>query len=298
MRDYWVTQYILQFAGWLYIAVVLIAVGLALLIPKRPNRKAIAGLVVLAILISPLVISYQQAWTARAKFRSEQAVAQALFQEHCKTAGEKIYKTVDNVEGIYLINTRKPLDTMDQFDPNDPAGDGAAGEGYLQSFLMGHDPSNEYPFTLSYENRQGAFQYVEISDAPTGSVIRYTDARPTFNGLPGKGQILAGEHLPTREARFGVEWTDLSTPEDRKHWIAGSRIRILDLHTQEILAERVGFVVDLGLGDKRGGRQPWIFARDNACPEFPKLHGRYPEAWGLTRNFVERVLHPREVPNA
>jgi hypothetical protein len=80
-------------------------------------------------------------------------------------------------------------------------------------------------------------------------------------------------------------------------WIAGSRIAIFNMKTNELMAERIGFIFDAGLGEKGGGRQPWSFAAHTACPEFPELHGRYPHRWGLTRNFAERVLKPTKEGN-
>jgi hypothetical protein len=91
-----------------------------------------------------------------------------------------------------------------------------------------------------------------------------------------------------------VTYDDISTREERDYWIAGSLLKVIDLQTNEVMAERIGYMMDRGQGNTGGGRSPWLFAADNACPVFG------PEKVGLsrsfhqpsqTRNFVEQVLH-------
>ncbi len=53
----------------------------------------------------------------RDKAVSRYQTAKALFDEKCKTAGEKIYRTVDNVEGITLLRVPKPYRNAYAYDP-------------------------------------------------------------------------------------------------------------------------------------------------------------------------------------
>lgn len=86
------------------------------------------------------------------------------------------------------------------------------------------------------------------------------------------------------QPRYGVTFDDISTKEERDHWIAGSSLRIIDTNTNEVIAERIGYMVDFAQGATPGGRQPWTFAKKNvgwSCPAFQEYGAR---------RFVEKVL--------
>ena len=90
--------------------------------------------------------------------------------------------------------------------------------------------------------------------------------------------------------RYGITYDDISTPEERQHWIAGSSLKVIDLQTNEVIAERIGYMVDFAQGATPGGRQPWTFARKNkgwSCPELRI------QSYGA-RRFVEKVLLIRD----
>ena len=57
--------------------------------------------------------------------------------------------------------------------------------------------------------------------------------------------------------------------KDREHWVAGGSLKVIDLHTKEIVAERVGYMIDQAQGIQAGGRSPWASAQQDACPPFP-----------------------------
>ena len=94
--------------------------------------------------------------------------------------------------------------------------------------------------------------------------------------------------------RYGVTYDDISTQEEREYWIAGSSLRVIDLQTNHIIAERIGYMMDQGQGNTSGGRSPWLLAADNACPKFGPENVEVPRSFHQprqTRNFVEKVLH-------
>ncbi|MBK7022991.1 MAG: hypothetical protein IPH41_05590 [Sulfuritalea sp.] len=77
-------------------------------------------------------------------------------------------------------------------------------------------------------------------------------------------------------------------------WIAGSSLKVIDLRTNEVMAERIGYMMDRGQGNTSGGRSPWLLAADNACPKFGPEKVGAPRSFHQprqTRNFVEKVLH-------
>ena len=91
--------------------------------------------------------------------------------------------------------------------------------------------------------------------------------------------------------RYGVTYDDISTREERELWIAGSSLKVIDLQTNEVIAERIGYMVDWGQGSQVGGRSPWLLAANNVCPEYPFGRGSSSQAFQTT-GFVEKVLKP------
>lgn len=91
--------------------------------------------------------------------------------------------------------------------------------------------------------------------------------------------------------RYGVTYDDISTREERDFWIAGSSLKVIDLQTKEVMAERIGYMMDRGQGNTNSGRSPWLFAADNACPPFGSRYGAAAQT-NQTEKFVESVLKP------
>lgn len=233
------------------------------------------------------------------------AKAQAMFAERCKTAGEKIYRTVDNVEGIYLMKLRPTQNFGGQFDLDDKYGRDVTGDGYIKSFLR-----EVIAFETTSANRVGSpskpigYMYVEADDPVDGKRYRYTgsvkDVTHTSSVLTGgdgktkfvsKEIVLGRTPVDERMSRYGVTYEDISTHEEREHWIAGGVLKVIDLQTSEVIAERVGYMMDPGQGSMAGGRVPWLLATSHACPAFPGAHSV--AQIGQTDRFVEKVLKPK-----
>ncbi|MBC5767323.1 hypothetical protein [Ramlibacter albus] len=292
MGDYWLTQFALEALGWFFIGAFGLALLLATWLPKGVKAKLIAVAVLLGVTAVPVVNQYreyQRAQAAAAAYKARLQAARALLAQRCAQAGEKIYKTVQGARGVFLTNLR-PFDDMSRpTEALDPAGDGSTGPAYITTFFAGRSQENSWSTTG--RNRIGAYEFVE-TQADDGEIVRYSDERKNLAEEDLFFEKLSSTRVPRRSARFGIEWSNISTPDDKQLWIAGNRIRVMDLDTQEVIAERVAYVMDQGQGSTSGERSPWSFALYNACPELPKLHGRYPQNYGLTRNFVEKVLKP------
>ena len=243
------------------------------------------------------------ACTARPHVASEQARrADALFKMHCATAGETIKRTVSDIEGILLLKGR-PAKTnySDQFLMDDPYGSDLGGEGYIESFLKArHEPGRRYAALLKSppapdQNESIGYDYVDMADPVAGVRYRYT----AYVDQPGKTDpkfalnyfpvILQKMPATGQMPRYGVTYEDISTHEDRLHWIAGSSLKVIDLKTNEVVAERIGYMIDRGRGVTAGGRSPWLLAARMACPAFP---GQHANQSGQAARFVEKVLAP------
>ena len=239
--------------------------------------------------------------------RARLATAEAMFAERCKKSGEFIHRTAENVEGVFLMKLRpNEINYGDQFKMDDPYGRDLGGDGYILSFLNGFFEANvkrpDVPAKVVHPHV--AYRYVEALDPKDGKRYRYTgsikevthttsvlmggDGKTTFKT---KDFVLDKIPAPGAMPRYGVTYDDISTREEREHWIAGSSLKVIDLTANEVMAERIGYMMDRGQGDKGTGRSPWLFAADNACPEFAPRHGSTAQPL-QTENFVEKTLKP------
>ena len=249
--------------------------------------------------------------------RARLAKAEGMFAERCKKSGEFIYRTADNVEGVFLMKIRpNDINYGDQYKLDDPYGRDLGGDGYILNFLRGFE-TRQAQFAPGSPSRFG-YHYVEALDPKDGKRYRYTGSRkavgkqdattpntkvelqrnPNYD-LNIYAFVLDKVPAPGATPRYGVTYDDISTREERDYWIAGSSLKVIDLQTNEVMAERIGYMVDRGQGDRGGGRSPWLFAADHACPTFqrnpnlPIQPGRGASAQlHQTEDFVELILKP------
>ena len=216
--------------------------------PKRNAGKILAGSLTAAAILMLFVwiipkqfgpskeeIQAQEEWDRKYK------EAEAVFNEQCKTAGEKIYRTVDNVEGIMLLkvipddNVARDTQTRDPMWA-DAALNAGTGEGFISHFLT--------PM-----NKKG-YAYVDVLQPDQSNIIRYT----------GESRPFTQFRNPRHPARYAVTFEHDINPELRRHWVAGATIRIIDRQTDEVIAEKITYAFEKGLGGTGGARMPWLFA--------------------------------------
>lgn len=298
--------------GIFYWAVALAAAAFALWLPKRWLIKLSFAALVLAGFIYPVAIHVRDRERATQAHRAKLDEAMALFAERCKTSGEKITRTVENVEGVVWMKWRdEGTNRNDQFKLDDPYGKDCEGEYCLVRLLRvtrGVDRSPE-----DAKKHRGVYRYVESVDPKDGRWYRYFGAmklpstwsaeqiakhiREKGEGPPASSYRVDFEREPITKpsARFGITWDDISTRQDREHWIAGGSLRVVDLQSNEIIAETIGFMVDRGLGTTAGFASPWFEAQQTACPLFadsPHSGRRYRRDENF--QFVVRVLRPNK----
>jgi hypothetical protein len=207
--------------------------------------------------------------------------AWAYFKNKCDTeAGEKIYKTFSGVKSVLIVKPLPPAtekDLFDQFWMGDPYSDAT--------------PWNERDIskadnllrTMNLFGMQSiGFEFVEIQrNADRNRTIETISPSPTdvFRNTTSVSS--------QRASRFGVSWEDTSTQEDRKYWVAGSRLRVIDLTDNNVVAERVGFFIEAGFGSTAGQRRPWLTSRgrNTTCPQL--VNGTFED-----RLFILKVLNP------
>ncbi|WP_295636737.1 hypothetical protein [uncultured Methylibium sp.] len=297
---------VLTSIGVVYWLLAAIAVVIALAQPKTTGGKAWATGIVLVVFGAMPVSGMWQQHKAHSRWKE----AMALFEQRCKSAGERITRTVENVEGVVWMKWREPGPNLDdQFKLDDPYGQDCWGEGCLIELVRvtrGVQFSPE-----GAKQHQGAYAFVETIDPKDGRWYRYFGAMKlppswTAEGVaklkreegkdpPSFSYRVSFEREPIDKptARYGITWDDISTREDREHWIAGGSLKAIDLSNNEVIAERRGYMVDRGQGAGRQGsfRSPWGFAAEVACP--PKLDaGGKRTQVGFTARFANKVLQP------
>jgi hypothetical protein len=262
----------------------------------------------LRVLIAGLVLgSLIAIWATRAGSSSNrQAKAMAMLEERCKISGEKIYKPVNDVDGFQLLKVRpSSINFDDQFRLDDPYGRDFGGDAYIQSFLRGTYQTENRDIPKDGPPRLG-YLYVEVHNPVDGQRYRYTGRveeawQADKSYLRGHMRFVVSKAVSDGPPpRYGVTHDDISTQEEREYWIAGSSLKVIDLRTNEVIAERIGYMVDAAQGRRGGGRSPWLFAADYACPSFlgkykvrPGSSGpAFPSQLYQTLDFVEKVLKP------
>lgn len=257
---------------------------------SRKISKVKPGLWMVALLSFALVAC---AGTQKSQLDARLAKAQDLFSQHCKDAGEKIYRTVDGVDGVYILKLRPEMNLGNQFAMDDPYGNDLVGDGYIKGFLQ------ERMMVASKKDSPSAkfYSYVEAIDSKDGKRYRFKGywEEPWLRDKSySKGYMMFSMSKTLAQGdppRYGVTYDDISTPEDREYWIAGSSLKIIDVQTNEVIAERRGYMMDQGQGNNSGGRAPWLYAARNACPAFSGSHSTGDQI-GQAQRFVKKVLKP------
>jgi len=170
------------------------------------------------------------------------------FDHLCKTeAGEFIYKTAENVDGLYMMRLREPTD----------------------DYLLEHLYALEDPYGVAVGVRNspeeyfvqpsiGKYQFLE-TPLPQGSrekeSAKYRWYYRDENAHPGRDYqtaingrfvrvpyIVAEKETQSLNSKYGVTWRGITRPHDRELGIAGGELIILGLQTNEVLAVRRSFV--------------------------------------------------------
>jgi hypothetical protein len=222
-----------------------------------------------------------------------------LFNQRCKTAGERIYRSVENVDGIVWMKWRSMGTNKGQFTLDDPYGKDCSGDDCIKRLLRVTKGAELNPEDAT-EHARG-YRFVETIDPGDGQRYRYigviksvatrtTDEVEQYKrnsggrdpGLNVYGFALQRDPITSFTARFGIAWDDLSAQEDREHWIAGGALKAIDLQTNGVIAERIGYLIDSGQGSTAGFRDPWGWAQAYG----PRCPGTAERTW----NFSTRVL--------
>ncbi len=160
------------------------------------------------------------------------------FEHLCRTeAGEFIYKTVENVEGLYMMRPRDEMtyEYNHLYAMEDPYGHWNVEatepeilfvKPSLYSFLETPVMSRTIP-----ESKRDTMHPSLFTKSDKGS--KY----PRYFGYDGNDRrTMQRLYSPSLKARHGYLWRGIGRPNDRELGIAGSEMILLDLQSNEVLA--------------------------------------------------------------
>jgi uncharacterized protein DUF4124 len=208
--------------------------------------------------------------------------------KECKGAGEKIYKTATNVEGIFL---NRPLTDPDsprrQFKNNILH---QKSTGSINSAYVSPRTGRLYRQFEYYDKRKKAYSTLKITSISKGK--RIADVKTSITG--------ASEP----QSRFEVSYEHLTTKEDHSQGLYGDRTWIVDRETGDLMAERIVYYFTVqnatamkdGTGLRRPGKyskyeksKPYFFPCKNYVPRITRFEEEHPVD---EYEFVSRVLEP------
>lgn len=248
----------------------------------------------------------------REEYQAKIKEAKKVFDDRCKNvAGAKIYNTVPEVEGVLLMKVRPVATNLQLSDPMWPGaafGNEDRGDSYLRSFL-GYEngrvtKTRGYINTDRHPDSLPGYRWVEVIDPKDGQRYRYTGSvkavrkqdttayhvRLAMSKDPNYDLNVYEWSLdktlsPSRTPpRYAVTFEDHVIPEERALWLASSTIKVLDLKTDEVLAEWTRYAMSYIHLPRVAA--PWLNA--SICPSVPGASGQN------TRQFVDQILMPKK----
>ena len=222
----------------------------------------------------------------------------AVFDERCKNAGETIYQTVQDVEGITLLkvwgdspnnNAHTKMTKQWEF-----AGlpDEMGEEGYIESFLywwvasyMDNDVfvSSYHPLT----NKKLMDEYKKTDRVNQGyhfvDVLRHNGSYLRYRLTDDEWQM--NKEAINKPARYAVTFDNPIIQEERNRWIATTTVTILDTETNTILAKKQWYAFEETRGQRYLEPTQWLGAI--VCPKTERGSHEI-------RSFVQRVLIPKQ----
>ncbi len=217
--------------------------------------------------------------------------SQEYFDHLCKKeAGEFIYKTVENVEGIYMMRPRKEATDWDLehlYALEDPYG---YTNGETRDFEFLFVEPNRYQFVemplLAWKRPSWGKQFLDPSYAqvPDGTA-KYMRFREHDSKNP---KTMVKEYVSALKSRYGFTWRGVPRPHDRELGIAGGELIILNLESREVLGVRRGFARS---GEIRNNTGIW-WLTGQVCPTYGYRGGRNKD-FDFSFWFIGKVLRPK-----
>ena len=211
--------------------------------------------------------------------------SEQYFEHLCKTeAGEFIYKTVEHVEGLYMMRTRKRATDYELENLY------ALEAPYIEVHGEYYNPGEYF-----IQPHLGKYQFLEVplpKKEPGATEAKYRRYYRDENAHPGRDYqtaidghfvrvpyVVAEKETQSLNSKYAVTWRGITRPHDRELGIAGSELIVLNFETHAVLGVRRGFKRTGGVRNLTG---IWWLA-GQTCPRLREK----PDHW-----FIREVLKP------
>jgi hypothetical protein len=192
------------------------------------------------------------------------------FEHLCKNeAGEFIYRTVENVEGLYMMRPRKE------------ATDSELSHLYALEDPYGYITEGGARNARDLFVRRGAYTFLEEASSELNKSSAY---RRYIANYQGSTKALIEQDASMIKSRYGYVWRGITRSHDREVGIAGGELIILDVQSNEVLAVRRGFIRS---GDVRNNLTGVWWLGGHACPSGKKGRTDF-----STFDLIKEVLKP------
>ena len=215
---------------------------------------------------------------------------QEYFDHLCETeAGEFIYRTIEDVEGLYMMRPRKEA-TDDELSHlyalEDPYGhtNGEANRGEYHFVSPNRYSYLERPAKHS-RSVQGQKQ-PSSGDLNEQKLTGYD----RFSGYDARHlESMHKDFIHGLKSRYGFTWRGISRPHDREFGIAGGELIVLDLEKNEVLGVRRGYIRS---GMVRNNLTGIWWLTGQTCPVYGYRNGRNKD-FDFAYWFIGKVLKPK-----
>jgi hypothetical protein len=208
------------------------------------------------------------------------------FEHLCRNeAGEFIFKTADNVDGVFQLRPRKVYSEAEWqhlYAMEDPYGyyvgeNEDLGQHYVSPLLYSYFEIPVHGRRIHGAGMRAVLHPSVSADPPAGSSIARYYGYDNWNAPTNPLKL---EYSTKRKARYGFTWRGIKRPHDRELGIAGGELIVLDLDTTEILGLRRGYAI---------WNNGWTY---RVCPRYGYNGGEDKGAF-FTAWFLVKVARPR-----
>ncbi len=215
--------------------------------------------------------------------------SEEYFKALCEAeAAEFIFKTVENVEGIFEMRPSQNLNDyqlMHLFSNEGPTGDKIGDFGSYAGQALVQPNSGRYQFFETLWPKENPnpeskryLRYYRDASAHPNRTISSKNAKGQWEQVP---YVLAKKDVDTLQSKYGYTWRGITRLNDRELGIACGELIVMDLINNEVLGfrrifRRTGFV--------KGRTNIWWLTAQNCSEELAKPAGV----------FLYKVLKPVE----
>jgi hypothetical protein len=170
--------------------------------------------------------------------------ARDYFKEQCKKSGFFVYGKIEQPQASVIILLGKEndyfIDNEIEKSPKFILLERERMRGRLLDVIdykrsMESWYEREVGQLLWHEDNQSSFLFVELLRSNNSGVTRFTpETRKSHQHLV----------TDTAQSRYGYAWKDVSTLEDLEHWVTRNQLKVIDMETNELVAERIAYMLD------------------------------------------------------